>query len=460
MSKKLWGGRFKYSTDKEVELFTSSIEIDKELYKYDIKGSTAHVKMLKKQKIISPSDESKILKGLKKIEKEIDDGKFIFDSSLEDIHMNIEHALTKKIGNVGKKVHTARSRNDQVVTDMRLYTKDSLKNLHYHVKKLIDALIKKSEKSIKIIIPFYTHLQKAQPILASHYLNSFIEMFLRDLSKIEKAYEVADSNPLGSCAGSGTSFNIDREYTSKLLGFKRTSRNSLDSVSDRDFITDSIFTCSQIMMHLSRFSEDLILWNSYEFNYIKINDKFTTGSSIMPQKKNPDVLELIRGKCSQIYGNLINIMVNLKGLPSTYNRDLQEDKIPLFSSIKTCTECISIFSNLINSITFNENVIKNSIENGFMTATDLADYLVKKGLTFRDAHSITGKLVLYCEDKNIKLSDLKIKEYKKFSNKIDIDIYDYIKLDNSVNSKKSLGGTSLTMVKKEIKNYKNIINKK
>ena len=317
-------------------------------------------------------------------ELQIYKGSFLYDESLEDIHMNIENSLIKKIGNIGKKIHTARSRNDQVVTDLRLYTKDNIKLLNGLLKNLIKALLKISEKNIKVIIPFYTHLQKAQPILASHFLNSYVEMFLRDISRLKHTYEIADISPLGSCAGAGTSFNIDRKLTAKLLGFKKISRNSLDSVSDRDFVADTIYSCSMLMMHFSRFCEDLIIWNSSEFGFIKIGDSFTTGSSIMPQKKNPDILELIRGKCGSVYGNLNNILVNLKGLPSSYNRDLQEDKEPLFSAFRTAMECTSIFTEMIKSIAFDSNKIKSSIDSGFMTATDIADYLVKKGIPFRD----------------------------------------------------------------------------
>ena len=459
MSKKLWGGRFTKSTNKNVEEFTSSIDVDKKLYKKDIDASIAHVKMLKKQKIIKSSDAAKIIKALSQIKLQIDKGSFLYDESLEDIHMNIENSLIKKIGNIGKKIHTARSRNDQVVTDLRLYTKDNIKLLNGLLKNLIKALLKISEKNIKVIIPFYTHLQKAQPILASHFLNSYVEMFLRDISRLKHTYEIADVSPLGSCAGAGTSFNIDRKLTAKLLGFKEISRNSLDSVSDRDFVADTIYSCSMLMMHFSRFCEDLIIWNSSEFGFIKIGDSFTTGSSIMPQKKNPDILELIRGKCSSVYGNLNNILVNLKGLPSSYNRDLQEDKEPLFSAFKTTMECTSIFTETIKSIAFDANKIKSSIDSGFMTATDIADYLVKKGIPFRDAHKITGKVVLYCESNNQILSDLKIEELKKFSKKIEIDIFKFITNEYSLESKKSFGGTSTVVVKKSIAKYKKIIDK-
>ena len=457
MTKKMWGGRFKKPTNNKVELFTSSIDQDKKLYEHDINGSIAHVQMLSKQGIISKTESNKIINGLEKIKANIESNRFILKDSLEDIHMNIESALIKNIGDVGKKVHTARSRNDQVATDLKLYTKSSLDELKLLIISLIKALIKKSEQNIDVIIPFYTHLQKAQPISASHYLNAYVEMFLRDLERINNSIKLVDSNPLGSCAGAGTSFDIDRIYTSKKLGFKNITRNSLDSVSDRDFIGDSIYTCSVIMTHLSRFSEDLIIWNTYEFGFIDIGDEYTTGSSIMPQKKNPDILELIRGKTSSLYGNLINILGNLKGLPTSYNRDLQEDKHPLFSSFETTINCISIFIDLIKSIKFNKKEINKNIHSGFMTATDLADYLAKKNIPFRDAHHITGQIVAHCEKKNLKLFELELKEFRSFSNKIDADIYKVIDNKASMDSKKSYGGTATKNIKKMISLYKKII---
>ena len=457
MTKKMWGGRFKKPTNNKVESFTSSVNQDKKLYEHDINGSIAHVQMLSKQKIISKIESKKIIDGLKKIKSKIENNKFTFKDSLEDIHMNIESALISEIGDIGKKVHTARSRNDQVATDLKLFTKSSLSKLKVLTISLIKGLIKKSEQNIDIIIPFYTHLQKAQPISASHYLNAYIEMFLRDLERINNSIKLVDSNPLGSCAGAGTSFDIDRSYTSKKLGFKNITRNSLDSVSDRDFIGDSIYTCSLLMTHLSRFSEDLIIWNTYEFGFIEIGDEYTTGSSIMPQKKNPDILELIRGKTSSLYGNLINILGNLKGLPTSYNRDLQEDKHPLFSSFETTISCTSLFIDLLKSIKFKRKEIDKNINSGFMTATDLADYLAKKNVPFRDAHHITGQIVAYCENKNIKLFDLELKEFKSFSNKIDADIYKSIDNKASMSSKKSFGGTAPQNIKKMIVLYKKII---
>jgi len=457
--KKIWGGRFKDITNKKVEEFSSSLDIDKNLYSFDIQGSIAHVEMLSKQKIISISDKQKITKALNQAKKEIEKGTFNFATELEDIHMNIEHAITKKIGNFGKKIHTARSRNDQVVTDVKLYIKEIAGNLRKNLVALQKNIIKNSEKNLELIIPFYTHLQSAQPILLSHYLLAFFEMFLRDINRIDGAVYRLDENPLGSCAGAGTSFNIDRFSTTKKLNFRIPTRNSLDSVSDRDFIVDSIYCCSMIMMHLSRFCEDLIIWNSSEFGFIKIADGYTTGSSIMPQKKNPDILELIRGKCGTVYGNLINILTNLKGLPLSYNRDLQEDKFPLFSSLKIANECVDIFKDLLDSIKFDNVSIQRSLNLGFLTATDLGDYLTRKGLAFRDAHHITGKIIAYCEKNNRNLDEIKIEEFKKFSKLINKDVYKFISIDSSVSSRNSYGGTSRTNVKKMITEYKKILSK-
>jgi argininosuccinate lyase len=342
---------------------------------------------------------------------------------------------------------------------MKLYIKHETSGLRCSVVNLQRNIIKKSEKNINVIIPFYTHLQRAQPILASHYLLAFFEMFLRDIERIDQTIDRMDQNPLGACAGSGTSFNIDRAYTSKKLGFKEATRNSIDSVSDRDYVIDTIYSCSLLMMHLSRFCEDLINWNSSEFNFIKIGDEFTTGSSIMPQKKNPDILELIRGKCSLVYGNLISIMTNLKGLPLSYNRDLQEDKAPLFSAIKTTSDCVQIFSKTFNSIEFNTEHIAEKMNVGFLTATDLADYLAKNNVPFREAHHMTGNIVAYCEKKKKTLDSLSLVELQKFSKIIQKDVFNYITIEKSVSSKTSFGGTSKANVKKMITKYKKILSK-
>lgn len=459
MSKKIWGGRFKKGNNEKVEIFTSSLEVDKDLYAYDIKGSIAHVEMLSKNKIISSKDKTKIIKALNQVKRQIDKNNFNFKVELEDVHMNIEDAITKKIGNVGKKVHTARSRNDQVVTDVKLFTKDNLSLLKKNIISLEKKILKKSEINIDLIFPFYTHLQSAQPILLSHYLLAFFEMFKRDLDRINNALYRIDENPLGSCAGAGTSFKIDRLYTTKKLGFRAPTRNSLDSVSDRDFIVDAIYCCAMTMMHLSRFSEDLVIWHSSEFGFIDIDDQYTTGSSIMPQKKNPDILELIRGRTGLTYGNLMNLLTNLKGLPLTYNRDLQEDKSPLFVSLKTTNECVEMFSEILTSIKFNPESIVRSLDLGYLTATDLADYLTKKDLPFREAHRITGKIVSYCEKRNLKLTEVSLQDFKKFSKLIEQDIYKFISINSSVESKKSYGGTSKSNVRKMISQSKKLLSK-
>ncbi len=459
MSKKIWGGRFKKGNNEKVEIFTSSLEVDKDLYAYDIKGSIAHVEMLSKNKIISSKDKTKIIKALNQVKRQIDKNNFNFKVELEDVHMNIEDAITKKIGNVGKKVHTARSRNDQVVTDVKLFTKDNLSLLKKNIISLEKKILKKSEINIDLIFPFYTHLQSAQPILLSHYLLAFFEMFKRDLDRINNALYRIDENPLGSCAGAGTSFKIDRLYTTKKLGFRAPTRNSLDSVSDRDFIVDAIYCCAMTMMHLSRFSEDLVIWHSSEFGFIDIDDQYTTGSSIMPQKKNPDILELIRGRTGLTYGNLMNLLTNLKGLPLTYNRDLQEDKSPLFLSLKTTNECVEMFSEILTSIKFNPESIVRSLDLGYLTATDLADYLTKKDLPFREAHRITGKIVSYCEKRNLKLTEVSLQDFKKFSKLIEQDIYKFISINSSVESKKSYGGTSKSNVRKMISQSKKLLSK-
>ena len=459
MSKKIWGGRFKKGNNEKVEIFTSSLEVDKDLYAYDIKGSIAHVEMLSKNKIISSKDKTKIIKALNQVKRQIDKNNFNFKVELEDVHMNIEDAITKKIGNVGKKVHTARSRNDQVVTDVKLFTKDNLSLLKKNIISLEKKILKKSEINIDLIFPFYTHLQSAQPILLSHYLLAFFEMFKRDLDRINNALYRIDENPLGSCAGAGTSFKIDRLYTTKKLGFRAPTRNSLDSVSDRDFIVDAIYCCAMTMMHLSRFSEDLVIWNSSEFGFIDIDDQYTTGSSIMPQKKNPDILELIRGRTGLTYGNLMNLLTNLKGLPLTYNRDLQEDKSPLFVSLKTTNECVEMFSEILTSIKFNPESIVRSLDLGYLTATDLADYLTKKDLPFREAYRITGKIVSYCEKRNLKLTEVSLQDFKKFSKLIEQDIYKFISINSSVESKKSYGGTSKSNVRKMISQSKKLLAK-
>jgi argininosuccinate lyase len=430
--KKPWGGRFKEKTDRVVEEFTSSISFDKRLYKYDILGSIVHCKMLAKQGIIQNDDSIKIIKALKEIEEEIENRKFVFREECEDIHMNIEKRLVEKIGEIGGRLHTARSRNDQIALDMRLYIKDKIDNIKELIKKLIDTLSKLIDKDGNIIMPGYTHLQRAQPIYLSQHLSAYIEMFDRDIERFDDSLKRADVMPLGACALAGTTFPIDRKYVAKELGFKKIARNSMDAVSDRDFVIEFIFNTSILMMHLSRFSEDLIIWSTKEFGFIELPDSFCTGSSIMPQKKNPDVLELIRGKCGRVYGNLISILTVIKSLPMAYNRDMQEDKEPLFDSVDTAIKSLTVFEKLLRDIRFNRERMNKASREGFTLATDLADYLVRKGIPFRNAHEIVGNIVRYCIDNNKEIEDLSLEELKRFSNSFKDDIYDILDMEKNI----------------------------
>jgi len=455
--KKPWAGRFSDKTHASLERFSCSVHFDSRLWEYDIKGSIAHVKMLAKQKIISRKDADRIIKGLKEIRDEIKEGKFQFKEELEDVHMNIEHALIEKMGPVGGKVHTARSRNDQIALDVRLYLRDEIETIQGMLATLQKALLKKAEECIDIIMPGYTHLQRAQPVLLSHHLLAYCEMLQRDRERLEDCLKRVDVLPLGSAALAGTGFNIDREYVAKLLDFKSISSNSMDAVSDRDFVIEFISTASMIMMHLSRFSEEMILWNTEEFGFVELPDAFTTGSSIMPQKKNPDVFELIRGKTGRVYGNLISILTVMKALPLTYNRDMQEDKGPLFDTVDTLKECLKILKEVIPHIKFKREKMRTAVSEGFMTATDLADYLVKKGVPFREAHHITGRIVSYCIKTKKSLHDLAPDEFRKFSTHIEEDVYEYLLPEKSIDSRRSYGGTSSDSVMEQIKRMKKIL---
>ncbi len=450
MAKKAWGGRFKKQVSKIAEEFSESVSFDKRLYKEDIKGSIAHVKMLSKQKIIPAGDADKIIKGLNSVRKEIETGKFPFREELEDIHLNIERRLIEKIGKVGGKIHTARSRNDQVLVDIRLYLKTESSEIIKLINKLSARLVNLAEKNIDIQLPLYTHMQRGQPVLLAHHMLAYFEMFQRDGERFKDCLKRIDVNPLGSGAGAGTSFPIDREYTAKALGFNGVSKNSIDTVSDRDFIAEFIFCCSSLMMHFSRLSEELVLWSSKEFDFADLGDEFTTGSSIMPQKRNPDMAELTRGKVARVYGSLNSIMTLLKGLPLSYNRDLQEDKEPLFDTIDTVKSCLELNTEMLKKIRFNRSAMENALNGGFITATDIADYLTRKGMPFRDAHEVSGKIVSYAEDKEIELEDLEFKEIKKFSKLIEVDIFEYISVRGSIESRKSYGGTATDNVRKMI----------
>ncbi|MEN6622910.1 MAG: argininosuccinate lyase [Smithella sp.] len=458
--KKPWGGRFQKPTAKSVEKFTSSIHFDKRLYKYDIEGSIAHAAMLSEQGIIAREEAEKIISALKSILLDMDQGRIVFNPSDEDIHMTVERELIARTGEVGGKLHTARSRNDQVNLDVRLFLRSEIDSIIGSLKGLQSQLVTLAKKEIKTIMPGYTHMQKAQPVLLSHYLLAFWEMFNRDAQRLLDCRDRANMLPLGAAALAGTSLPIDRNKTAKLLDFPRISENSMDTVADRDFIAEFIFSSSLIMMHLSRFCEDLILWSSDEFGFAEISDAYTTGSSIMPQKKNPDVAELIRGKSARVYGNLFSIMTLLKGLPMTYNRDLQEDKEPLFDAVDTVKDCIAIFTEMIGETKFNSNKMYESASGGFSTATDVAEYLVKKGVPFRTSHEIVGKIVAYCLKNKKNLTQLTLSEYKNFSENFSEDIQENIKLEKAVNSRKHIGGTSETAVMVRIKQIEKISGKK
>ncbi|MBI5408747.1 MAG: argininosuccinate lyase [Nitrospirae bacterium] len=452
--KKLWGGRFKEKTQKTVESFTSSLSFDIRLWKYDIEGSIAHVKMLGKRKIVPMKDVESILRGLEEIGEEIQAGKFKFREDLEDVHMNLEHALIKKLGPVGGKLHTARSRNDQVALDLRLYLRDEISSILKLIKGFQKALVSTAEKHVDTVMPGYTHLQKAQPVLLAHHLLAYFEMLARDGERFEDCLKRVNVMPLGSAALAGTTLPIDRKYAARLLKFPRISENSMDAVSDRDFAIEFISASSVLMMHLSRLSEEIIIWNTDQFAFIELPDAFTTGSSIMPQKKNPDVLELTRGKAGRVFGNLTAMLTMMKGLPLAYNRDMQEDKEPVFDTVDTVKACLQILTELMPRVRFNKEAMAKAAEGGFLTATDLAEYLVKKGMPFREAHEVTGEVVAYCIDNQKTLSDLNLNELKMFSELIGEDAAGYLTVRASVDGRNSYGGTSKKTVLARIKQIK------
>ena len=451
---KIWGQRMKSKPSYLLTKINASIDIDKKLYVQDIKASIAHAKMLAKQKIIKKDKSNKIIIGLKKIEKEIQQKKFKFSVFDEDIHLNIEKRLFEIIGNDAGFLHIARSRNDQVTTDFKLWTIDASNALKIEIKNLIKAILKLAEKNKSVIMPGFTHLKNAQPVLFSHYLLAYIEMFKRDYKKFNNVINNSSENPLGSVALAGTSFNIDRNYTSKLLNFSRPTDNSIDGVSDRDYALEFLFVSSLCSMHLSRLAEEIILWNSDVINMITIKDKMLTGSSIMPQKKNPDGAELIRGKTGSIYGNLNSLLITMKGLPLSYFKDMQEDKKPVFETYEVLKLNLKIAKELIENISPNKKNMKNFTNDGFTTATDFADYLVKKGLSFREAHKKSAKLVNIAEKKRVPLNQLNFQEIKKIDALIQKDVLNILKTENSVYSKKSYGGTSLQNVVKMLKKLK------
>lgn len=450
----MWDGRFKKELDSKTNDFNSSIKFDYKLYKYDILGSIAHSKMLSKQGIISKEDDEKIEKGLLEILEEIESNTLEFDSNAEDIHMFIEAKLTEKIGDSGKKVHTARSRNDQVALDLKMYVKDEIKEIKNLIKELIKSLIKKSEENLETIMPGYTHLQRAQPVSFAHHLMAYTQMLKRDYIRLDNCLELLDVSPIGSCALAGTSYDLDREYEKNILGFKSITENSLDGVSDRDYLIELASIISIIMMHLSRFSEEVILWCSHEFKFIELDDSFSTGSSIMPQKKNPDICELVRGKTGRVYGSLITLLTMMKGLSLAYNKDMQEDKEAIFDSIETVKSCLHILSPMIDTFVVLKNNMKKAAGKGFINATDAADYLVNKGLAFRDAYKVVGKLVAYGIEKDKTLEEITLEEYKNFSTHFDETVYEKIDLINCLKTRKVYGGPAPSAVKVQIDNIK------
>lgn len=455
---KLWGGRFTNENLAIIEDFTESISFDYKLAKYDIKVSIAHILMLKKAGIISSLDAEKIIKVLNKALNLIERKKFKFEKFYEDVHLNIENFVIKELGPIGMKLHTARSRNDLVVTDVRLYLKDEIKEIIEELKALLKVIVNLAENYIQVIIPLYTHLKQAQVVSLGHYFMSYFLKFRRDLERFENNLSSVDVLPLGSGALAGVNYAIDREFLARLLGFSKISENSIDAVSDRDFAVEFIFNSALLSLHFSNLAEDLIIWNTDEFGFIEIRDEFATGSSIMPHKKNPDVLELIRGRCAIIYSNLTGILGLLKALPFSYNRDLQEDKKFLFSTVETIKPIIVVMRELLKNIEFNTQNIEEKIKNGFMLAVDLADYLVQKGLPFREAHKIVGKIIRYCIENKKSLFELKLSEFQKFKKKIDNDVYKILNYKNSIESKISYGGTSTDNVLRQIALAKKFLN--
>ena len=453
----LWGGRFNEPTDEFVKIFGASVSFDKVLALYDIQGSIAHATMLNEVNVLTSNELKEIQNGLEQIKNEITSDEFTWSIDLEDVHMNIESRLTEICGEPGKKLHTGRSRNDQVATDIRLYLREHVLLITQELERLLNALLDLAEHEHSTIMPGFTHLQAAQPITFGHHLLAYFEMFKRDRERLQESFKRINTMPLGSAALAGTSYPINRQRTAELLGFERISQNSLDAVSDRDFAIEFASNASLIMMHLSRFSEELILWSSAQFEFISLPDSFCTGSSIMPQKKNPDVPELVRGKTGRVTGNLISLLTLMKGQPLAYNKDNQEDKEPLFDSVETIYSCLRIFADMVPKIDTNKENMLNSAIKGYTTATDLADYLVKKGLPFRDAHDVVGKAVAYGIKENKDLSEFTLDELHAFNTSIESSVFDAISLEGSVNSRSHIGGTSPKQILNAIKVGRNSI---
>ncbi|MFH1656082.1 MAG: argininosuccinate lyase [Candidatus Omnitrophota bacterium] len=456
--KKLWGARFAKKTSSLADKFSSSISFDKKLAVYDVKGSIAHAKMLGKCKIISSSDAKRIVKGLKAILKHIEQGRFKFNPKAEDIHSNIQDALKKKIGQAADKLHTARSRNDQIALDMKMYCLDEITTINKLIANLQKSILSFASKNKKVIIPAYTHMQLAQVVLLAHHLLAYLEILERDKGRLVDTAKRTNAMPLGSCALSGTSLGIDRFYVAKELGFDKVTANSIDSISDRDFVLEALANLAILSVHLSRISEDLILWSTREFDFIEIEWSFCTGSSIMPHKKNPDILELIRATVGEIHGNLSSVLIMMKGLPLSYNRDMQFDKPPLFSSVDTIKEILAIFTELFKNVNVNKALVAKKIDDESLFSVDIMEYLIKKGVAYRDAHDIVGKMVKKFLDKGKSLSQIDIKEFRKFSKEFQKDVKKLLNPSTSVNLKKSFGGTSPSRVNTQLQIWKKKLN--
>ena len=441
MSEKPWDGRFSEKTHRIVETFTASIDVDKRLYRYDIEGSIAHLKTLEKAEIISEDEATTLIQGLVAIKREIDHGRFEFDESLEDIHMH-EARLLQEVGKVAQKLHTARSRNDQVALDVRMYLRDNVQQLLVHLQGLKKVLVGLAKDNIDVIMPGYTHLQPAQPVLFAHHMLAYYEMFKRDGQRMADCLKRINVIPLGSAALAGTTYPIDRHFTAELLAFPEVSANSMDSVADRDFIMEFLAAAGICMVHFSRLSEELILWSSREFGFVEIPDAFATGSSIMPQKKNPDVPELVRGKAGSVFGDLMSILTLMKSLPMTYNRDMQEDKLPLFRTVDTLTACVDVYTAMLPRLQIREHVMRAAATRGFLNATDMADYLVVQGMPFRQAHECVGKTVGHALEKGKELHDLTLAELQTFSSLVKEDIFDFLSTEQVINRRRSFGGTA------------------
>ena len=455
----LWGGRFTKETDKLVYNFNASISFDQKFYKQDMEGSIAHVKMLGKQGILTEKEMQDIVDCLKEILKEVEEGKLIITDEYEDIHSFVEAQLIDRLGDTGKKLHTGRSRNDQVALDMRLYTRQEVLHTDKLVKELLETILKIMEENTETIMPGFTHLQKAQPITLAHHMGAYFEMFRRDRLRLQDIFKRMNYCPLGSGALAGTTYPLDREYTAELLGFYGPTLNSMDGVSDRDYLIEFLSALSTIMMHLSRFSEEVIIWNSNEYQFVEIDDAYSTGSSIMPQKKNPDIAELVRGKTGRVYGALMSLLTTMKGIPLAYNKDMQEDKELSFDAMDTAKGCLALFNGMLATMRFNKEKMHDSANKGFTNATDAADYLVNHGVPFRDAHGIVGRIVLYCLDKKIAIDDMSLDELKAICPVFEEDIYEAISMETCVNKRLTVGAPGKDAMEKVIALHKEYLSK-